>query len=218
MAERMLPLFPLEVVLLPEEPLPLHIFEDRYKLMIGECLQAKAAGVGEQQFGVVLAKDQEFRSVGCSARIVNLTRKYPDGRMDILTLGATRFEILFTDAEKPYLRGAVDYFEDDSGKDTADEEAAQRAIELFRTAMQRLHRTPEIPIHFQRPYRHLSFRMAAPLPLNLNFKQELLSLRNESERLHQVTRVTETLIHQLERLQKVQATAGGNGDIEAQQS
>jgi Lon protease-like protein len=90
MEQSLLPLFPLEVVLLPEEPLPLHIFEERYKEMIGECLKAKASGGGQQEFGVVLAKGQEIYDVGCTARIVNLTRQYADGRMDILTVGKRR--------------------------------------------------------------------------------------------------------------------------------
>ena len=71
MEEILLPLFPLELVLLPEEPLPLHIFEDRYREMIGECLRAKTSGFGRQDFGVVLAKGQEISNVGCTAQIVS---------------------------------------------------------------------------------------------------------------------------------------------------
>jgi len=85
MRDILLPLFPLELVLLPEEPLPLHIFEERYREMIGECLRAKTSGFGRQDFGVVLAKGQAISNVGCSAQIVTVTRKYDDGRMDILT-------------------------------------------------------------------------------------------------------------------------------------
>ncbi len=209
----LIPLFPLEVVLLPEEPLPLHIFEDRYKQMIGECLGAKSAGFGQDQFGVVLAKGQEMHTVGCSARIVNVTRKYADGRIDILTVGKRRFEIASTDEERPYLRGSVEFFDDDAGADTAGEQEAQGAIKLFRDAMQRLHKSTEMPIHLPRPYRYLSFRIAAPLPLDLDFKQQLLSIRNESERLNHVTRVIETLISRFDFLEKVQSKAGGNGNV-----
>lgn len=214
MDELLLPIFPLEAVLLPEELLPLHIFEERYKQMIGECLEAKAANSGPQEFGVVLAKEQEMRTVGCSARIVNLTRKYADGRMDILTVGKRRFEILYTNQEKPYVRGSVEFFEDDAGPDTPTDEDAQRAIELFRTAMQRLRASKDMPIHLPRPYRYLSFRIAAPLPLDLDFKQRLLSVRNEPERLGQVLHVMELLIKQFDLVQKAQVKAGGNGDIQ----
>ncbi len=213
MEEPLLPLFPLEVVLLPEEPLPLHIFEDRYRQMVGECLRAKAAGSGQQEFGVVLGKEQEILKVGCTARIVNLTRKYDDGRMDILTVGKRRFEIFSTDEERPYLRGTVEFFDDDAGADTPSERDAARAIQLFREAMQRLRRSIDIPIHLPRPYRYLSFRIAASLPLDLDFKQRLLMLRDESERLSQLMRAIEAMIKQFDLLQKAQTRAGGNGDI-----
>lgn len=213
MEQSLFPLFPLEVVLLPEELLPLHIFEERYKKMIGECLDAKSRGSGQHEFGVVLAKDREIRPVGCGARIVNLTRKYEDGRMDILTQGTRRFEILYTNAELAYLRGGVDFFEDDPAADTPADPEAERAIELFRSAMQRLRRSSEMPIHLTRPYRYLSFRLAAPLPLDLDFKQQLLSIRNEGERLGHVTRVLDLLIAQLKRIDKARSRAGGNGDI-----
>lgn len=212
MEEILLPLFPLEVVLLPEEPLPLHIFEERYKEMIGECLEAKTARGGQQEFGVVLAHGKEICTVGCSARIVNLTRKYEDGRMDILTVGKRRFEILLTNDEKAYVRGAVEFFDDD-GADTPDEAEAARAIELFRDAMRKMHQASEMPIHLPRPYRYLSFRLAAPLPLDLDFKQQLLSVRNEPERLSMVIRATESIMTQFEVLKKARAKAGGNGDL-----
>ena len=206
----LLPLFPLEVVLLPEEPLPLHIFEERYKMMIGECLQAKAAGKGQQEFGVVLAKGQALSPVGCTARIVNLTRQYEDGRMDILTVGKRRFEILLTNEEKPYLRGAVAYFEDD-GPDTPRDAEAETAIERFREVMRKLRQAAEMPVHLPRPYRYLSFRIAAALPLDLEFKQRLLSLRNEPERLALVQRALEILQDQLEQVRMSRKKAGGNG-------
>ena len=213
MDELLLPLFPLEVVLLPEAPLSLHIFEERYRQMIGECLEAKAAGSGQQEFGVVLAQKGEIHTLGCSARIVNLIRKYADGRMDILTVGSRRFEVLFTNEEKPYLRGGVEFFQDDADADTPNDPEAQRAIELFCQIMRRLHKSTDMPIHFPRPYRHLSYRIAAPLPFNLEFKQQLLSLRNEAERLHRVMRASELVLAQLDVVEKLQGKAGGNGNL-----
>jgi len=214
MEELLLPLFPLDLVLLPEEPLPLHIFEERYKQMIGDCLLAKAEETGQQEFGIVFAKGEHIQPVGCAARIVNVTRKYADGRMDIFTVGTRRFEILVThqeDETSPYLRAAVTYFEDDEGRDTPAEPDAVNAIELFRTIMQKLHKSSEMPIHIPTPYRYLSFRIAAALPLDLDFKQELLSLRDEPERLHQVTDAVEVLIPQIDLVQKTRNKAGGNG-------
>ena len=212
MEENLLPLFPLEIVLLPEEPLPLHIFEDRYKTMIGECLQAKAAGKGQQEFGVLLLKGQTVSPVGCTARIVNLTRQYEDGRMDILAIGKRRFELLLTNDEQPYLRGAVDYFDDD-GPDALSDEDAALAIERFRQAMRRLRHAEEMPVHLPHPYRNLSFRIAAALPLDVDFKKQLLTLRNEPERLKLVLRALEMLMNQLDQVQKSQKKAGGNGNV-----
>lgn len=211
MNDLLLPLFPLEIVLLPEEPLPLHIFEDRYKEMIGECLRAKEENAGQQEFGVVLARDKGMQTTGCSAKIVNVTRRYPDGRMDILAIGVRRFEILYTNQERAFLRAGVEFYDDDEGSDTPPEVDAARAIELFRDIVQRLHKTPDMPIHLPRPYRHLSFRIAAPLPLDLEFKQQLLTLRNEPERLRQTMRVIEKLIPQFDMIEKTRAKAGGNG-------
>jgi len=213
MPDFLLPLFPLELVLMPEEPLQLHIFEERYKRMVGECLAAKAAGSPEQEFGVVLAKGQEMRTVGCSARIVNLTRKFADGRMDILTVGKRRFEVLLTDEERPYLRGEVDFFDDDTGADTVADPEAEKAIGLFRDIMRRLRKASDMPIHLPPPYRYLSFRIAAPLPLDRDFKQQLLSMRSEPERLEEVTRVIGELSARFDKLEQAQRQAGGNGNV-----
>jgi len=218
MEDLLLPLFPLEIVVLPEEPLPLHIFEERYKQMINDCLRAKTEDFGQQEFGVVLAMKEEMETVGCTARIINVTRKYADGRMDIFTVGGRRFEVLVSnpnDTTTPYLRAGVEYF-DDEGRDTPDQADAESAIELFRKIMQKLHKSADMPIHLPKPYRYLSFRIAAALPLDLDFKQTLLSVRNEPERLSQVCDAIEVLIPQIEMVQKIRNKAGGNGNARIQ--
>ncbi len=210
MDNELLPLFPLDLVLLPEEPLPLHIFEDRYKTMIGECLKAKEAGNGQEEFGLVRVKEKALSPVGCTARVVSVTHKYEDGRMDILTVGKRRFEILTTNEDRPYLRGAVDYFDDD-GPDAPGDAEAEDAIEQFREALRRLRQSAEMPVHLPRPYRYLSFRMAAALPFDLDFKQRLLLMRREAERLDLVRRAMDAFLNQLDQLQESQKKAGGNG-------
>ena len=212
MDEMLLPLFPLESVLLPEEPLPLHIFEDRYREMIGECLVAQTTGLGRQDFGVVTAKGDEISNVGCTAQVVSVTRKYDDGRMDILTVGKRRFEILLTNEEKSYLRASVEFF-DDEGSDTPGETEADNAIRFFQEIMRKLHQSADMPVHLLKPYRHLSFRLAATLPLALEFKQQLLLLRDEPERLRQVVRAMHQLTNQMELVEEARKKAGGNGDI-----
>src|SRR5204862_8160645 len=107
MQQGLLPLFPLQVVLLPGSQLPLHIFEDRYKEMIGEVLRDKL------EFGVVLASEKGIVNTGCTATVDRVLREYPDGRLDILTRGRRRFEILLLNEERSFLRGAVEFFDDD---------------------------------------------------------------------------------------------------------
>ena len=118
-----LPLFPLQVVLLPDAELPLHIFEDRYKEMIAEVLRDKI------EFGVVLANERGIVNTGCTAMIERVLREYPDGRLDILTVGRRRFEIERVNEERSFLRGEVDYFDDDDDDDPLPEdEFRARAI------------------------------------------------------------------------------------------
>src|SRR5437763_7843893 len=104
----LLPLFPLDLVLLPGVPVPLHIFEPRYKEMIKECLDQN------QHFGIVRAKEEELAKIGCTAEILNVLKKYPDGRMNILAEGQKRFEILQVNQERTFLQAEVFYLEDDS--------------------------------------------------------------------------------------------------------
>ena len=148
----LLPLFPLECVLLPEELLPLHIFEERYRQMIGACLEAQERASGQQQFGVVLAKEGEINTVGCSARVVKVVRKYEDGRLDILSRGTRRFEVFLTNEEEPYLRGGVEFFDDDDGADLPNETDAERALELFTQIRNLLGNPTEFPADLPRPY------------------------------------------------------------------
>jgi Lon protease-like protein len=207
----LLPLFPLECVLLPEELLPLHIFEERYKQMIGACLEAQERGSGQQQFGIVLAKEGDINTVGCSARVVKVIRKYEDGRMDILAQGTRRFEVFLTNEEEPYLRGGVEFFDDDEGADLPNETDAAHAVELFTKIRDLLGNPAEIPADLPRPHKNLSFRIAAPLPLDLDFKQQLLSVRNETQRLRDVARAIQQLVPRLTALRRAQQKAGGNG-------
>ena len=211
MDELLVPLFPLQVVLLPQELLPLHIFEERYKEMVGECLEAKNAGAGNQEFAILQVQGAEVRTVGCTARIVNVTRKYADGRMDILTVGNRRIEVLYTNEEKSYLRGGVEFFDDDSGCDTPGEDDSRRAIELFRETVQVLRGSRDIPVHVPPPFRHLSFRIAGSLPLGLDFKQELLTLRDEPKRLEHVVEAMHQIIERTGRVEDARRKAGGNG-------
>ena len=111
----LLPLFPLDLVLLPGTPLPLHIFEPRYREMISECLDHS------QHFGVIRGKEQELAEIGCTAEILTVTKKYPDGRMDIVTEGRSRFEVIQLNQERSFLRAEVLFLEDNPDGASRDE-------------------------------------------------------------------------------------------------
>jgi Lon protease-like protein len=198
----LLPLFPLEVVLLPQATLPLHIFESRYKLMIGEALEQQS------EFGVVLFKQNSLVNVGCTAAIERVVRKYPDGRLDIITAGRRRFEILFLNQEKPYLQAGVHFFADDAG--TAPTEAASsRLQELFQRIQAFLPPGARLP---GSPGRGRdSFQIAGALPLDLDFKQRLLALRSEAERVALLSEYLEKLAPRLQLTKRVERSAQGNG-------
>src|SRR5258708_39663963 len=135
MQQELLPLFPLEVVLFPRTPLPLHIFEDRYKQMVGEGLENKS------EFGVVLAGEKGIVSTGCTASGGKVMNSYPDGRMDILTLGRRRFEIILLNDEKSYLRGAVEFFDDEEFEAIPDD-TARRVLEAYTAMREMEHQEP----------------------------------------------------------------------------
>ena len=124
MQEGLLPLFPLQVVLFPGAELPLHIFEDRYKEMIGEAVR------DHLEFGVVLASDKGLVNTGCTATVERVLKQYPDGRMDILALGRRRFEILLLNNERAFLRGAVEFFDDEKA-DPASPEIHKLALDGY---------------------------------------------------------------------------------------
>jgi Lon protease-like protein len=196
----LLPLFPLEVVLFPGVPLPLHIFEPRYKEMIGECLSQ------EKRFGVVRAQESGVAEIGCTAEIMAVTKKYDDGRMDIVTEGRERFEVLEVNQERDFLRADVLFFEDDPEKATPEEIA--HAIKLHGEIMALIGAQPTLSGD-DNP--RLSFGLAGSLPLDLDFKQNLLSMRSEPKRMQAVTAYFEAILPKLRRAVHVRKKASGNG-------
>jgi Lon protease-like protein len=203
--ELLIPLFPLEVVLYPGQPLPLHIFEERYKEMIGECLESKS------EFGVVLAKENSIGSVGCTADITSVTKRYDDGRLDIETTGRRRFEVLFVNDEKSYLRAAAQFFLDEESPVAAD--LRTQVMELHQEVLNYLVTDADErgPLQADPESADLSFRLMGPLPIDLEFKQTLLPLRSERERLERVAEYLSKLRLKLRTVTRVKNIAGGNG-------
>src|SRR5215831_17251358 len=118
-----IPLFPLNVVLLPGADLPLHIFEPRYRQMVRDCLDTKS------EFGMLLALENGIAGTGCTAEILEVARKYPDGRLDILTVGRAPFRVVELFTENPLLEGTVDYLDD--RQSAASSQTCESLLELY---------------------------------------------------------------------------------------
>jgi len=151
----LLPLFPLDLVLLPGVPLPLHVFEPRYKEMIAECLDEK------KPFGVVRASSSGVADIGCTAEIVEVTKRYDDGRMDILTRGVERFEVLQVHEERPFLEAEFTVIEDEPGTPSSD--LVQQAVRLHAEIAKLAGGDANGPAESAE---HLSFLLAGSLPLD----------------------------------------------------
>ena len=197
----LLPLFPLDLVLLPGTPLPLHIFEPRYREMISECLDRS------QHFGVLRGKEQELAEIGCTAEILTVTKKYEDGRMDIVTEGRARFEVLQLNQERSFLQGEVIYLHDELG--TASQEEIAQVLKLHGEIMTLAGAEPERSSEVNEG--QLSFHLAGSLPLDLDFKQSLLGMKSEAERLRAIISFFENILPTMRRTVHVRRKAGGNG-------
>ncbi len=197
-----IPLFPLEVVLFPSTPLPLHIFELRYKLMIQRCLDQK------KEFGVILARQERIAPVGCTAEILKVMKTYPDGKMDILTVGQDAYRVLQVFEEEPYLEGSVEILADDAREAAA--ETRTRLVELYTECYTKVYgRAPEAPE--KGADASLAYHIAGDLPLDLEIKQALLETRTEAERQTRLTLELGEWLPKLAHLDRMRAKAGGNG-------
>jgi Lon protease-like protein len=198
----LLPLFPLDVVLFPGTPLPLHIFEPRYKEMIGECLANNAP------FGILRAQEEGLAEVGCTAEIVGVTKQYDDGRLDIVTEGRNRFEVLQLNRERAFLRGEILLIADESGATSVEETA--RAVQLHAEILTMAGAVQDLSAAHSAT---LSFYLAGSLPLDLDFKQKLLEQRSEKLRIATLIEYLETILPKIRRASRARATSGGNGHV-----
>lgn len=197
-----IPLFPLDVVLLPGTPLPLHIFEPRYRRMVNRCLEEKS------EFGILLAVPKGVAGVGCTAEITSVVKRYEDGRMDIQTLGRAVFQVteLFTD--DPLLEGRVEYLEEND--DPADPSTERELVQLFETCHTLVF--GDYPRDMDgRKQAGLAYQVAASLPMDLLWKQQILELRSEPERQARLVALLREWAPHLQKSGAMRARAGGNG-------
>lgn len=197
-----IPLFPLDVVLFPGAALPLHIFEPRYKKMIGLCMSQS------REFGVIFARESRIASVGCTAEVVQKLKEYDDGRMDILTEGRAVFQLNELLDVKEYSEATVEYLQDEPTERDAREEA--QVLELFQQCHAAIFGQSWTSDEEQSEG-SLAYRIAALLPLALEEKQGLLEMRDENRRYNFLFNRMTQLLPQLVRRQRVRKSAAGNG-------
>ncbi|HUZ04671.1 MAG TPA: LON peptidase substrate-binding domain-containing protein [Acidobacteriaceae bacterium] len=202
-----IPLFPLDVVLFPGAALPLHIFEPRYKDLTQHCLQHA------MEFGVVRAWRDGLAVIGCTASILSVLHRYPDGRLDILCRGEWRFEVESLDDSSSYLQAEVDVFEDveDAGAISTREQREQCAalhMEMLQLSGGEASEFPHVDLD-----RPVAFLLAASIPSDLKFKQELLRERSDATRTSRLVEFYHAILPKLRRGAMVSSAARSNGHV-----
>jgi len=199
---REFPLFPLGLVALPGELIPLHIFEERYKTMIDECIGS------EREFGILWMSDDGLREVGCACAIDQVLERMDDGRMNLIVRGTRPFRVLERQGHLPYPAGVIEFVED--REDEVDPDLAKGAheayAELYKRATDREPDAEELGSM-------TAYAMAATVDFGLDAKQGLLDMRSENARLRLVTRLFRAAIKRLELVDKVQERARSNGKV-----
>jgi Lon protease-like protein len=169
--------------------------------MIGECRADNAP------FGVVRAVDDGIAELGCTAEIVTVTKEYPDGRLDLIAAGRQRFEVMELNRERSFLRAEVLFVSDEPA--VASPEDRERAIQAHRKILSLAGAVQDIA---DADPAALSFHIAGSLPLDLDFKQKLLAMHSEKERIPAVATFLETILPNLQRASRARAKARGNGN------
>jgi Lon protease-like protein len=198
------PLFPLSIVVLPDEVVPLHIFEERYKTMIDECL------ADEREFGIVWVSDEGLKEVGCTVAITELLERMDDGRMNILTRGSSPFRLLRRIDDMAYPAGDIELLEDADAGPAPEPETGDQARERYAELVERVTDSRPDPAEL----RDMSaYAIAATVELPLEEKQKLLELRSEAERLTAVGELLGAAMKRLDYVERAGERARSNGKV-----
>ena len=196
------PLFPLSLVALPHELVPLHVFEERYRVMFGELLES------DGEFGIVWLTESGTKQIGCACEIEQILERMEGGRLNVLTRGTRPFRIVERQADMPYPAATVEFLHD------KDEVVDERAAEAARTAYAELvvEATDNEPDPGELADKS-AYAMAATVDFGLDAKQGLLDLRSENARLRLATRLFKAAIKRLDFVERAQARARSNGKV-----
>jgi len=203
-----IPLFPLGLVLFPGMPLPLHIFEERYKLMINQCLDQN------KEFGVVLFNGHQIQDIGCSAIILKVLKEYSDGKLDILCMGKKRFLIKKLLESKAYLESEVIFFDDEIESISREwEDMAAKGINLLWQTESVPPKEEGLRLLKKLDYKGISFLIAGSEGFTPEEKQVFLELTSTVERLRKGIGSLEKIVERNLITQEIQKIIGGNGNV-----
>ena len=200
-APDVLPLFPLGLVLFPGEPVPLHIFEPRYREMVKVCLDE------DRPFGILYASEEGLAEVGCTARIHKVVQRYDDGRLDIVAVGEERFHLDRVSRDRAYLTAHTSPVGDEGGD--ADETLRQRVITRHIKLLELAGGEPRLDVYDAVP--DVSFLVGRNAGLDLVDKQALLEMTRESERLERLSVHLKRLLVRVQQAHKLRDLAQGDG-------
>jgi Lon protease-like protein len=196
------PLFPLQLVALPSELIPLHIFEERYKEMIGRCLEEPT------EFGIVWESEDGLRPVGCACEVAEVLERFDDGRINLVARGTRPFRIDDRQDDHSYPAAIVEFLEDRN--EEVEPDVAEKAHEAYANLVeQATDRTPDR----EEIAAMSAYDMAATVEFGLDAKQGLLDLRSESARLKLVARLFRAALKRLDFVEQAQALARSNGKV-----
>lgn len=199
------PLFPLGIVALPTELIPLHIFEDRYRRMIERCLAA-APDSPEREFGIVWLSDEELKDVGCTCEVERVLERMDDGRLNIVARGTSPFRLLERQDELPYPAGVVEFLDDEPEREAAGDDARQLYRDLVEQATDRELDDDELA-------QMDAYRMAATVEFATDAKQDLLELRSEGARMRLLATLLRAALERLALIDRAQTRAQSNGKV-----
>ncbi|HEY2398029.1 MAG TPA: LON peptidase substrate-binding domain-containing protein [Solirubrobacteraceae bacterium] len=207
LVSRDFPLFPLGIVALPSESVPLHIFEHRYRRMVEHCLAGEPGSL-ERQFGIIWLSDQELKPVGCACEIERVLERTDDGRMNILTRGTSPFRLLARQDELPYPAGTVEFLADE--EEPLDDEAASDARGLYGDLVER---ATDRVLSDEELSELDAYAMAGTVEFRVDAKQQLLELRSENARLGLLAALLRAAIKRLELVERAEERARSNGKV-----
>jgi len=202
--ELLLPLFPLGVVLFPGSSLPLHIFEERYKILIAESLDAGSL------FGINMVSEGKVATIGCTARVTTVLKKYDDGRMDVVVVGQDRFALESLDEKgRPYIVGRVSFIKTEDEK--TDSGLALETIELYNELVAKAFES-QIPLQEFNPENpEISFVLAQKAGLSLLQRQQILEIPKENDRLLLLRNHLRDLLPKLEQARELVRVVQNDG-------